>query len=150
MQKYQKKPVVIEAVQYLHGVNDADVLAAVTNISQTSDGKLLIPTLEGTMVANDGDWIIKGIKGEFYPVKPDIFEASYGPATDAEAMRRARDIDELALAAFANLAEALGFVREGQRTDATPEQKQAAIERATSAVGCSAAHFQGAIDALGT
>lgn len=40
-------------------------------------GQLIIPTLEGEMTASLGDWIIKGIKGEFYPCKPDIFEASY-------------------------------------------------------------------------
>jgi len=42
-----------------------------------SDRRLVIPTLEGRMIAEPGDWIIKGIKGEFYPCKPDIFEATY-------------------------------------------------------------------------
>ncbi len=41
---------------------------------------LEIPTLEGTMHASQGDWIIRGVKGELYPCKPDIFEATYEPA----------------------------------------------------------------------
>jgi len=39
----------------------------------------LIPTLEGDMLASEGDWIVRGVKGELYPVKPDIFEATYTP-----------------------------------------------------------------------
>ena len=58
--KYRKKPVVIEAYQALE----------VT----------LIETLEGTMRAEVGDWIITGVKGERYPCKPDIFAATYEPA----------------------------------------------------------------------
>lgn len=46
------------------------------NGQQTNDG-LVIHTLEGDMLADYGDWIIKGVKGEFYPCKPDIFEATY-------------------------------------------------------------------------
>lgn len=43
-------------------------------------GVLVIPTLEGEMMASAGDWIIRGVKGELYPCKPDIFEATYAPA----------------------------------------------------------------------
>lgn len=43
------------------------------------DGTLTIRTLEGDMTANKGDWIIKGVQGEFYPCKPDIFAATYEP-----------------------------------------------------------------------
>jgi len=46
----------------------------------TADWLLMVPTLEGNMYANPGDWIIKGVKGEVYPCKPDIFEATYEPA----------------------------------------------------------------------
>jgi hypothetical protein len=42
-------------------------------------GGIYIPTLEGVVVASPGDWIIRGVKGEFYPCKPDIFEATYEP-----------------------------------------------------------------------
>lgn len=78
--KYRKKPVVIEAVQYRAGEQDgafaADVIAG--NVRYPADcGVMLIHTLEGDMCAYPGDWIVRGIKGELYPVKPDIFEATY-------------------------------------------------------------------------
>ncbi len=44
--------------------------------------KLIIATLEGHMVADQGDWIIRGVKGELYPCKPDIFDATYEPVAD--------------------------------------------------------------------
>lgn len=76
-QKFMKKPVVIEALQYdgknLEAIGqfvgyDAEIRAREV---------LIIKTLEGEHVANVNDWIIKGIKGEFYPCKPDIFQATY-------------------------------------------------------------------------
>jgi hypothetical protein len=77
--KYRKKPVVIEAVQWtgdnLHECGN--FCPAVLTETYYADGNLTIPTSEGRMTANTGDWIIKGIKGEFYPCKPDIFEATY-------------------------------------------------------------------------
>lgn len=84
--KFRKKPVVIDAVKYT-GINGriADELAAFmgfpVKITEV-DGKLCltIHTLEGDMFASPGDWIIKGVKGEFYPCKPDIFAATYEPA----------------------------------------------------------------------
>jgi len=88
--KYRKRPVVIEAVQF-NGANQGPVFefcpTAVHGLdvpTSTSIGTmmpyLIIPTLEGNHRANVGDWIIKGIKGEFYPCKPDIFAATYEPA----------------------------------------------------------------------
>lgn len=78
MAKYRKKPVVIEAVQW-RGENYAEVLAFAKTLrtGRDEDGSLRIPTLEGVMKAATGDWIIKGVKGEFYPCKPDIFDAIY-------------------------------------------------------------------------
>jgi len=78
MGKYRKKPVVIEAVQWT-GEN-ADVVAEFFGQEDTfglNDGIWNIMTLEGTMAASPGDWIIKGVAGEFYPCKPDIFEQTY-------------------------------------------------------------------------
>ena len=80
--KFRKKPVVIEAVK-LSG-------ETVNECVEFCDGKLkahgmvgvVIETLEGNMLASPGDWIIKGIHGEFYPCKPDIFEATYEPVTE--------------------------------------------------------------------
>jgi hypothetical protein len=82
---FRKKPVVIEAMQ-LDG-KTVDVAKWLTSYGQVFnadthpfDSKqdfLRIPTLEGEMTASPGDWIIRGVQGEFYPCKPDIFEATY-------------------------------------------------------------------------
>ena len=86
MKKYRKKPIVIEAIQLTWG--NWNEICEFVGVGKLSDGKpegrshgdslgLDIPTLEGLMHADQGDWIIKGIKGEFYPCKNDIFEATY-------------------------------------------------------------------------
>lgn len=89
--KFRKKPAVIEAIQWT-GINDLELLEFVglggesllkypslmtVNHPRQWDGRWLVATLEGPLLANMGDWIIRGIKGEFYPCKPDIFEATY-------------------------------------------------------------------------
>lgn len=91
MSKFRKKPVVIEAVQL---IDEQSVAEAVTWMAQggvtaelaVSQGgpncTLFIPTLEGTMFADWGDWIIRGVQGEFYPCKPEIFAATYEPVAD--------------------------------------------------------------------
>lgn len=73
--KYRKKPVVIEAVQF-NGRNSADIHEFCGDKVREPVGKdyLEIKTLEGIHIASPGDYIIKGINGEFYPCKPDIFE----------------------------------------------------------------------------
>ena len=76
--KFRKKPVVIEAVQWL-GNNLSEIQAFYKPDSILVGDEIHINTLEGTMAARIGDYIIKGIKGEFYPCKPDIFEATYDP-----------------------------------------------------------------------
>jgi len=79
--KYRKKPVVIEAVQW-NGENVSEVLDFMNwrNASHDERAGLVIHTLEGNHQATPGDFIIKGVKGEFYPCKPDIFAATYDPA----------------------------------------------------------------------
>lgn len=82
MSKYRKKPIVIEAMQFTNEMKDRVYnWVECGNKFASSDGAgnptLIIPTLEGEMTASLGDWIIKGINGEFYPCKPDIFEATY-------------------------------------------------------------------------
>lgn len=81
MQKFVKKPVVVEAIQY-NGENIEAIEAFVgkklsTVMASDVDVKLIIPTLEGDMKASKDDWIIKGVNGEFYPCKPDVFKQSY-------------------------------------------------------------------------
>lgn len=86
MPKFKKKPIVVEAIQY-DGTENSVVeilqLKETTNSSRSIlvDAEfLLIHTLEGVMRADKGDWIIKGVNGELYPCKPDIFEKTYDPA----------------------------------------------------------------------
>lgn len=79
MAKYRKKPVVIEARQF--DGTDESVEWLLPQLKSGEIGratnKLYIKTLEGVMTANKGDYIIKGVNGEFYPCKPDIFEQTY-------------------------------------------------------------------------
>jgi hypothetical protein len=88
MPKYRKKPVMIDAIQIPFFERDAEFLwagyeAPFTNpniIFKRENGKIveaIISTLEGTMMASMGDWIIKGVAGELYPCKPFIFDATY-------------------------------------------------------------------------
>ena len=77
--RFTKKPVTIEAIQWT-GKNLREVITFTDGPPDmvARDG-LKIHTLEGKMLANVGDWIIRGVKGEYYPCKPDIFEATYSP-----------------------------------------------------------------------
>lgn len=88
MPKFRKKPVMIEAVQLRW--DTWSEMCEHANVGKFSDGQpegrsigekigLDIPTLEGTMHADENDWVIKGVNGELYPCKPDIFEKTYEP-----------------------------------------------------------------------
>lgn len=85
MAKYRKKPVVIEAMQW-DGTNGDAIKEWGQGFRKIEyDLKpaiLRIYTLEGVMEASLGDWVIKGIRGELYPCKPDIFEATYEPVDE--------------------------------------------------------------------
>lgn len=75
--EWRKKPVVIKAVQY-DGDNIDEIKEFVgNNIVEISEGVYSIITLEGKMMITKGDFVIQGVKGEFYPCKPDIFYATY-------------------------------------------------------------------------
>ena len=80
MSKYRKKPVVIEAIQWT-GNNKGEIedfagdAAVWVRLGEFSI--MRIETLEGIMTANKGDWVIKGIAGEYYPCHPNIFAATY-------------------------------------------------------------------------
>lgn len=82
--KYRKKPIVIDAIQYdrdKHYQKLEDWGLCWETVHDTR--MVLVPhihTLEGVHHVSVGDWIIKGVAGEFYPCKPDIFEATYDPA----------------------------------------------------------------------
>ena len=105
-QRYRKRPVTVEAMRLdssdpvafagvyrwvedhigsfeATAVLDGRVPCPPSGVSiDPANGDLLIATLEGIMRAKPGDWIIRGITGEFYPCKPDIFEQTYEPAED--------------------------------------------------------------------
>lgn len=92
--KFRKKPVVIEAVQLRW--DTWQEMCEHADVGKLEDGKpmghqdgehigLDIPTLEGLMHANENDWIIKGVSGELYPCKPNIFEATYDLVEDESA-----------------------------------------------------------------
>lgn len=86
MSRYRKKPVEIIAhrigdegwpVEIWEGVNRNEIVLHLDRVNRTVVGHVEIPTLEGVMRGEVGDWIIRGVKGEFYPCKPDIFAATY-------------------------------------------------------------------------
>jgi hypothetical protein len=85
--KYRKKPVVIEAMQFTDESKDRVFNFITCNKYPDRDNDnnpvLKIQTLEGDMTAQINDWIIKGVNGEFYPCKPDIFEKTYEAVEDA-------------------------------------------------------------------
>lgn len=87
--KYRKKPVIIEAIQFednsdriieIHEFMGGDTIRV--NYEDKDNPYLKIKTLEGIMKASVGDYIIKGVNGEFYPCKPDIFEKTYERVID--------------------------------------------------------------------
>ncbi|OGM02631.1 hypothetical protein A3K72_01905 [Candidatus Woesearchaeota archaeon RBG_13_36_6] len=82
--QFKKKPIIIRAIQFTSETKDMvfnDIIQVQGNVQPSRNKEnmiiLIIPTLEGEMTANLGDWIIQGIKGELYPCKPDIFDKSY-------------------------------------------------------------------------
>ena len=85
--KFRKKSIVIEAEQFTdENKNRCFNFVRCNCYPIFIEGKsaLKIETLEGDMIANLGDWVIKGIKGEFYPCKKEIFEATYEPVSESE------------------------------------------------------------------
>lgn len=88
MAKYRKKPVIVEAMHFTNETKEEVYHWAheqQLNIQPSYENGipcLIIPTLEGEMICVLGDYLIKGIKGEFYPCKPDIFEETYELAID--------------------------------------------------------------------
>jgi len=96
--RFRKKPVVIEAVQFHMPMErpkkpgpDRRVAGVEWRDFGSSQMHPCVVTLEGRLHVSDGDWIITGIKGEFYPCKPDIFEATYESVADAPRSRFTND-----------------------------------------------------------
>lgn len=80
IRSFRKRPVVIQAEQYRSFRTLSSPFTQTApegTFNYAEDGALLINTLEGVMRASDGDWIIRGVRGEFYPCKPEIFATTY-------------------------------------------------------------------------
>jgi hypothetical protein len=86
--KFRKRPVTIEAIHFVGFESSTDhALAIPANVKdfmglavyRASESGIVIPTLDGDHLARPGDWIIRGVKGELYPCKPDIFVMTYEP-----------------------------------------------------------------------
>lgn len=91
--KYRKKPLIVEAIQWTGG-NLQEIIYSFPecfgSVVVHHSSEIVIRTLEGNMVAIVGDYIVKGIKGEFYPCKPNIFEDSYEKVNEMEIENPAR------------------------------------------------------------
>ena len=90
MARFRKKPMVIEAFRWTGGPDQEEdpiwaVEAVASGAMTFGAGRAFIQTLEGRMEASSGDWIIRGVKGEIYPCKPDIFAATYEAVQGDEA-----------------------------------------------------------------
>ena len=77
--RFRKKPVEIEAIKWTGNVIKLRKFVGKDGYYFKDGDKLYIKTLEGQHLASKNDWIIRGIKGEFYPCKPDIFQLTYDP-----------------------------------------------------------------------
>lgn len=100
--RFRKKPVEIEAIQYRPDIPNCEAVAHFLGWSNDEwwyscdeddheNAKWTIPTLEGDMEASPGDWIIRGVQGEFYPCKPDIFAATYDPVDPLDDIHQKED-----------------------------------------------------------
>ncbi|AOE44990.1 hypothetical protein SEA_TWISTER6_81 [Gordonia phage Twister6] len=106
--RYRKKPVEIEAIEYL-GTNDPSVAEwCGGTLIALGQGfwKIEISTLEGPVTASPGDWIIRGVKGEFYPCKPDIFAETYDDPEDVDPLLAVRRAEQRLVEARQDLARA--------------------------------------------
>ena len=95
--KFRKKPVIIDAWEVKEvSLADTKLLHVMHGLPLWHVGRIngktgiIIPTLEGDHLAEKGDWILKGVAGEYYPCKPDIFKATYEPVDDLIDERRER------------------------------------------------------------
>lgn len=142
--RYRKKQVEVEAIRWdgqdvgtvwdLLGdsalpaaPDDAHVTPGFGHVPAT--GELTIPTLEGTVTAQPGDWIIKGVAGELYPCKPDIFEQTYEPVSRDSEVEVSDEAKELA-------ARAIDALYDRPEEAATVEESASAALQAAAPVIC--------------
>ena len=127
MSKYRKKPVIVDAVQWT-GDNDEKIEEFGASDTTVFRGEVLIETLEGMMVAAKGDYIIRGVKGEFYPCKPDIFAATYD---EVKSNSTTIHVDAITDIERANLGvqQAQVGLRDSQRAVREAQQRLADVHR---------------------
>lgn len=75
--RYRKKPVEVEAMHFADVIDGSRIAEWCGGSNESSPHEVQIATLEGVMTATLGDYVIRGVQGEFYPCKPDIFEQTY-------------------------------------------------------------------------
>ena len=93
MMRYQKKPIVIEAFRWTGGPDQTEDPAWIVDAlihckarvmdGGTDNAIMILSTLNGNVTVHSGEWIVKGVKGELYPCRPDIFEATYKPVNES-------------------------------------------------------------------
>ena len=106
--KFRKKPVVVEAYQWLIG-DTTNIEGVCEKAHDGHYGGPHIHTLEGTLSISHGDWIIKGVKGEFYPCKPAIFEATYELVGDKEKQTENISSPEITVERMEDIAESFNL-----------------------------------------
>lgn len=141
MQKYIKKPIEIEAIQWT-GFNLEEIKSFVGNqlIYEIFDGawqagmapprvEMKIKTLEGEMQVSVGDYIIRGVKGEFYPCKPDIFEMTYEAKSENATPENETDLLEKEIERLNKILEVYAF-----RYSKLTKEKQEASDKIVNIV----------------
>ena len=119
MPNFIKLPIEIEAVQWT-GDNFIEIDEFITIHHETypSDGFVIIPTLEGDITASLGDWIIKGIQGEFYLCKPDIFDQTYKKPDKVSSNRKNRPLSSWKIPkSYAIICPGCGWIGTKQQLD---------------------------------
>jgi hypothetical protein len=75
--RYRKRPVEVDAVRFNGNFDEIERFCG--GDAEYRNGELVVATWEGALRASPGDWIIRGVRGEFYPCKPDVFDVTYEP-----------------------------------------------------------------------
>jgi hypothetical protein len=83
MVKFRKRTIIVDAIQWDGNIDEIWQAFGTAEVSKEDD-RLFISTLEGEITASVGDWIIRGVAGELYPCKPDIFDKTYEPVESGE------------------------------------------------------------------
>lgn len=109
MPRFRKRPVEIEAVRFTGNFDEVERF--VGGDAEFRNGELVVATLEGPLRASPGDWIIKGVEGEFYPCKPDIFAKTYESADRPSASDRLAALEAAGVDNWEGYGHAMAVLR---------------------------------------